>query len=94
LIGSEVALPTKPGETVLSDDGHEYELRTIRPGERMRFKRTHQESGSNSVVQVTLLPAKTGTALHFHHEGLANGDEREKMRDHWRSVAGKILSIV
>jgi hypothetical protein len=94
LIGSDVALPTEPGETVVSADGHEYELRTIQHGERMRFKRTNQETGEKSTVQLTLVPAKSGTSLHFHHEGLASGHERERMRDHWHEIAGKIMGIV
>lgn len=94
LIGSDVALPTEPGETVISNDGHEYELRTIQHGERMRFRRTHQETGAKSTVQFTLAPAKSGTTLNFHHEGLADGDERETMREHWQSIAGKIMGIV
>jgi hypothetical protein len=94
LIGADVPLPTEPGATVASDDGHEYELRTIHPGQRMRFRRTNKDTGDESTVQFTLLPTKTGTSLHFHHEGLSSSEERETMREHWKSIAGKILSIV
>jgi uncharacterized protein YndB with AHSA1/START domain len=93
-LGTDAPVPTAPGETVVSGDGHHYELKAISPGERMRFRRTDGASGEKSTVQLTLIPAKSGTSVHFHHEGLADGDERERMRDHWRSVAGKILSIV
>ena len=87
-------LPSQPGETVATDDGHSYELRSIEPGRRMRFRRTDGDSGQRSTVQLTLLPAKTGTALHFHHEGLNDGEHREEMRAHWRRIADKILGIV
>ncbi|MGH2906854.1 MAG: SRPBCC family protein [Solirubrobacterales bacterium] len=93
-LGADGPAPREPGDTVTSSDGHEYELRTIKPGERMRLRRTDGETGATSTVQLTLVPGKTGTSIHFHHDGLADGDEREKMRAHWKTVADRLLSIV
>lgn len=87
-------IPTEPGQTIHGADGHDYELRTIRTGERMRLKRTDPKTGESSIVQVTLSPAKTGTTLNFHHEGLRDSEHREEMRSHWRQIADKILGIV
>ncbi len=87
-------VPNEPGQTVHAPDGYEYELRTIKPGERMRLRRVDPETGESSIVQVTLSPAKTGTTLGIHHEGLRDGEHREEMRAHWRNIADKILSIV
>ncbi|MGB0889940.1 MAG: hypothetical protein ACPGWS_06610, partial [Solirubrobacterales bacterium] len=54
-------MPNEPGQTVRAADGYEYELRTIKPGERMRLRRVDPDTGESSIVQVTLSPAKTGT---------------------------------
>ena len=86
--------PERPGETVSSSSGHEYELRTIKKHERLRLRRTDPQTGASTTVQLTLVPRKTGTSIHFHHEGLADSEERERLREHWRAVAGRILAIV
>lgn len=86
--------PTEPGQVVHGADGHDYELRTIKEGERIRLKRTDPKTGESSTVQMTLSPAKTGTTLNFHHDGLRDGEHREEMRAHWRQIADKLLGIV
>lgn len=87
-------VPSEPGQKIHGADGHDYELRTIKAGERMRLRRTDPATGESSTVQVTLSPAKTGTTLNFHHEGLRDTEHREEMRAHWRKIADKLLGIV
>ena len=33
-----------------------------------------------------MTPARSGTTVRFHQERLADAGERERQRDHWRSV--------
>lgn len=87
-------LPTEVGETVTASDGHSYELRSLSPGERVRLRRTDAETGDTSTVQIALQENKTGTAVTFHHEGLADANEREHKKEHWRAIADKLLGIV
>lgn len=92
LNGAEV--PTEPGETVTDKDGHSYELRSVKHGEKLRLRRTDAETGETSTMQVNLEANKSGTSVNFHHEGLADAGEREHKKEHWRTIADKILGIV
>ncbi|MGH2960052.1 MAG: SRPBCC family protein [Solirubrobacterales bacterium] len=87
-------LPAEVGDTVTDADGHRYELRSKREGERVRLRRTDAETGDTSTVQIALEENKTGTSVTFHHEGLADAGERAHKKEHWRTIADKLLGIV
>ncbi len=71
-----------PYETV---DGTIGEVRSIRPGDRVRLTWQPADRADPATVQVALSPAKTGCALRFHAERFHDADEREAMRAHYQS---------
>lgn len=93
IFDAETGAPTEPGQRIMAEDGHEYELRTIKEGERMRLRRIDPETGKATIVQIYVEPGKTGTSVGFHHEGLDDGEHREEMRAHWKRIADKLLGI-
>ena len=56
------------------------DVRSHKPLDRIRV------GWRGTIVQVALSPAKTGTTVRFHQERLADADERERQRQHWRAV--------
>jgi hypothetical protein len=56
------------------------DIRSIRPLDRIRV------GWNGTIVQVVIRPAASGTSVRFHQERLADADEREQQRAHWRSV--------
>ncbi len=85
-LGRRKAVPQEPGATIDGGDGHRYELRTIKRGQRLRFRRVDEEHDRATTLQLTIATTKTGSSLHFHHEQLSGPVEREAMRKHWRAV--------
>ncbi|MFF4168635.1 SRPBCC domain-containing protein [Streptomyces sp. NPDC001744] len=60
-------------------------LRSLRPRDRVRL------SYGGTVLQVTVSPAGDGrTVLRFHQEHLADAEERERRRAHWKAVTAEI----
>lgn len=69
------------------------ELRVVKERDRIRFTRA-VGTGPASTVQLALTqtgPAKT--SITFHHEKLADADEREAMRAHWKAVADRLQEM-
>jgi hypothetical protein len=46
----------------------------------------------DTTLQVTVKQAATGTTVAFHHEHLADRDERKMMLGHWKNVVGAIAA--
>lgn len=69
-------------------------VRTVAPGQRLRL--TFQPAGraDPTTLQLTVSEAKTGATLTFHHEKLADTDEREAMRAHWKSALARLASLL
>ena len=44
-----------------------------------------------TIVQVRVVPMKTGTSVRFHQERLGDAHERERQRTHWRSVLDRLF---
>ena len=76
----------EPGNRYRTGDGIEGEIRVVKPNDRVRL--TWQPAGAApSTLQIALTSAGDGkTALRFHHERLASGDERETLRQRWQGV--------
>ena len=76
----------EPGTRYRTGDGIEGEIRVVKPNDRVRL--TWQPAGAApSTLQIALTSAGEGkTALRFHHERLASGDERETLRQRWQGV--------
>lgn len=87
------------GETALGEKGGWYETADGVRGqirsrtEKVRIRLTWQlpEWSHDSTLQVSLMPAATGTAVGFHQERLATPKEREELLAHWRKVADTLV---
>ncbi|MEM8925898.1 MAG: SRPBCC domain-containing protein [Actinomycetota bacterium] len=77
----------RPYET---DDGTSGEIRSLRPFDRVRLTWQPVDRADHATVQVAVVPSKAGCSLRFHTERLYDGDERERMRTHWRQVVDRI----
>lgn len=69
------------------------ELRVVKEADRIRF--TRSEGGKPaSTVQLALTQTGSGkTSITFHHEKLADAEEREAMRAHWKAVADRLQEM-
>ena len=87
-------LTLKPKAKYQTRDGTTGEIRSLKKPERLRF--TWQPNGRSqpTTAQISLIPAKDKTAIHFHHEKLADTKERDKMRKHWNQVLNKLQTLV
>ena len=82
------------GASYRLENGTSGTFTVYKPGSHVRL--TWQPNGWErpSVVQVRVIPAKTGTTLSFHQERLAGPDERAAMKAHWdRAIAQMYLLI-
>ncbi|MFP1627409.1 SRPBCC domain-containing protein [Streptomyces sp. 5K101] len=85
-LGKGVRLPAAKGETYETADGVRGEVRSYRPGDRIRV------TYGPSTVQVAVSAARSGigSVLRFHQERLADAEERERRRAHWKAVAAEV----
>ncbi|MGW0698800.1 SRPBCC family protein [Streptomyces sp. NPDC002867] len=85
-LGKGARLPAVKGETYETADGVTGELRSCRPGDRIRV------TYGTSTVQVAVSAARSGdgAVFRFHQERLADAEERERRRAHWRAVAAEV----
>lgn len=73
------------------------EVRTVRPGERLRLTWQPRGRDEPTTLQVTLSCPRNAadrTTLRIHHERLRDGAEREAMAAHWRGVLDDLESLV
>ncbi|MGH7196980.1 MAG: SRPBCC family protein [Candidatus Saccharimonadales bacterium] len=82
------------GEAYETADGTHGEIRSYTLGERLRLTWQPKDWDHSSTLQIYVLPTNTGASIRFHHEKLANAEEREAMREHWRNVLDKIEKLV
>jgi len=61
--------------------------------DQLRLRLTWQPDDweHDSTLQVTLMPADSGTTIGFHHEGLASAAEKDRMLAHWTAVLDEIV---
>ncbi len=60
-------------------------VRSYRPLDRIRV------GWNGTIVQVAMFKAKTGTTVRFHQERLADADQRERQRAHWKAVLDRLF---
>lgn len=96
-LGEVEAFEAEPGSPFETVDGTTGEVRTVKSGERLRM--TWQPAGREepTTLQLTLSCPRNDaskTTLRVHQEKLADGAEREAMREHWRGVLDGIEASV
>ena len=91
-LGGGLTLPAEKGATYTTPDGTSGELRSFRPGDRIRLTWQPADWDHASTVQVAARASGEKTVLRFHQERLADASERERQRTHWTSVMQAIVN--
>lgn len=95
-LGSVRSPRFEPGTRMKSRAGLEVEVRTVKPGHRLRLAWRPAGRAADTTLQLTLsCPRNTRsrTTLRFHHEKLADEAEREDARVHWRAVLEELAKL-
>jgi uncharacterized protein YndB with AHSA1/START domain len=89
-LGGGLRLPAEKGADYTTPDGTSGQVRSFRPGDRIRL--TWQPAGwdHSSTVQIATRANGEKTMLRFHQEKLADAAERAHQRTHWTGVLQKI----
>ncbi|UCF96609.1 MAG: hypothetical protein JSV89_15730 [Spirochaetaceae bacterium] len=67
---------------------------TFQNGSHVRMRWQLPVWQTHSILQIRVTPkSETKTTLTFHQEKLPSQDERRKMRDHWKRIAGLLGDI-
>jgi uncharacterized protein YndB with AHSA1/START domain len=92
-------LPAAKGDAYRTTDGVTGELRSFRPGERLRV--TYQPPGRTgarpTTLQVVVSPGRgagPSAVVRFHQEHLADAGERQAMRAHWSAVLDRLDDLL
>ena len=93
-LGRVESLDFVKGRKYRTDEGHEGEIRSCVPGERLRLTWNHPGLARPSTVQVYLAPSGDKTSVRFHQERLSSLEERELMRSHWRGVLDELSGLL
>jgi uncharacterized protein YndB with AHSA1/START domain len=91
-LGEIDALPTEKGAAFATKDGVRGTIRAVTPGSKLRISWRPDDWPHDTVLQVTVKEAATGTTIGFHHEELADRDERKMMLGHWKNVVAAIAA--
>jgi uncharacterized protein YndB with AHSA1/START domain len=89
-LGDIEVLPTEKGHPYSTRDGVRGTIRSYTEGLRVRLSWQPEDWPHDSTLQVTVKEAASGTTIGFHHDRLADRDERRMMLGHWKSVAASI----
>jgi hypothetical protein len=89
-LGDIASLPTEKGAAYETRDGVKGTIRGYTEGYRVRLGWQPQDWPHDTTLQVTVKEAPGGTTIGFHHDRLADRDERKMMLGHWKSVAAVI----
>jgi uncharacterized protein YndB with AHSA1/START domain len=90
----EGAAPLAAGARYETRDGTAGEVRSLRPGDRVRLTWRPPGRPEPATVQVALRPAAGGCSVRFHTERLGDAEEREEMRRHWRDVLDRLGGLL
>lgn len=89
-LGRGVVSPLAKGQRYETEDGTTGEIRSLRDRDRLRLTWQPVDRPDHATVQVAVAPSKSGCSVRFHTERLHDADERERMREHWRTIIDRI----
>lgn len=89
-LGEIDALPTEKGAAYATKDGVRGSIRSFAADYRVRLTWQPEDWPHDSTLQLTVKQMATGTSVAFHHDRLADRDERRMMLGHWKNVVGAI----
>ncbi len=88
------AIPMDAGVDYHTNDGTRGQIRTLRENERIRLTWQPSDWSAPSTLQIYFEDKGDKTALRFHHEKLKDAEQREEMKQHWRSVLTSIAKSI
>jgi uncharacterized protein YndB with AHSA1/START domain len=91
-LGAGATLGDSKGAAYRTRSGTVGEVRSFRSRDRLRVTWRPKDWDHDSTLQVTVSAPRSGsgTTVRFHHERLANAEERDAQREHWQSVMDKL----
>ena len=93
-LGKTPSVEFRKGRKYETEEGHEGEIRSCVPGERVRLTWSHPSLAQRSTLQIYLAPSGDKTSVRFHQERLSSLEERELMRKHWRRVLEELAELI
>jgi len=92
-LGRGVRVLDGRGQWYETAQGTSGEVRSLRPNDRVRLTWRPRDWDHDSTVQVAASASGPGRCvLRFHQERLVDAVERERQRDHWRSVMDAVVA--
>jgi uncharacterized protein YndB with AHSA1/START domain len=89
-LGPGAELRLERGARYVCDDGTTGEVRSVRPGERLRLTWHPPDEDAPSTVQLTVIPKGDRCTVAFHQEKLPDLAAREAMKARWRAVLAEL----
>jgi uncharacterized protein YndB with AHSA1/START domain len=93
-LGRGVSFPVDVRDRYETVDGTVGQVRSFRPGDRVRLTWQPEGWDHETTLQVAVVATRTGTSIRFHQERLAGPDERERQRVHWRGVLDRFEGLL
>ena len=91
-LGDGVQLPAERGAGYRTGDGTTVKIRSFHPNDRVRLTWQPPDWDHESTVQVAVSQRGGRTVIRFHQERLADPEERERQREHWRAVMDALVA--
>ncbi len=89
-LGDIASLPTEKGAQFRTADGVNGVVRSATDQLRLRISWQPEDWPHDTILQMTVKAAATGTTIGIHHEQLADRQERRMMLGHWKNVAAAL----
>jgi uncharacterized protein YndB with AHSA1/START domain len=90
----EGTLPHEKGATYVMADGVRGQVRSFADNQKIRLSWRPDDWPHDTTLQVTVKEAPGGTTIGFHHEQLADRDERRMMLGHWKNVTADLAEAL
>jgi uncharacterized protein YndB with AHSA1/START domain len=87
----DTTLGVRKGDRYVTSDGVRGEVRSRTDQLRLRITWQPEDWSHDTTVQVTLMPAATGTTIGFHQDRLISSEERARMLEHWTEVLSRVV---
>ena len=92
-LGDVTGMQFIKGQKYRTSEGVRGEIRSLKPGERIRLTWQPADWSKSSTLQFSIIPKKNRVSIRIHHEKLAGETERSQMRDRWREVLERLEKL-
>lgn len=90
----DTTLATDKGASYETSDGVQGTVRSFTDGSKIRLTWRPADWPHDTTLQVSVKEAPGGTTIGFHHERLADRDERRMMLGHWKNVVADLANAL